>query len=490
MTEETKNEKATGEGNEREKEGKMVVKEDDKKFQLQSINKKEKKKKRKKEEDNLDNQKIVLFEDNEVVEYDTSYFDKTKKRIVLPEEEYMSMLEHIIEKNYFPDLHKHKMDSLAEYVHGEIPIEPSEYLFDKESGNEMLTSKIDYQSIQSCSQQLVLDDSRDEYRMILLPSGKEHKLNMNMSLREFQKKYTSEDNQSFEYLINNVKKKRMEKNAVCLEQRENHNKRIRKMEEETKKGNSCYGISSTLAEPEDSAVMFSSSVFSKIKENDANMKSNKIQIFQENTRFSKEDQQEIKKQILRTDEVREQRLAQKEKNKITSKMVEDGKFHLLKNNNQYEYVRTPLIEAGKGIDEHPIITWGEIVNTPKLLEEASDDNEEFRSLENKQQNKKDVEEDEDNDDNDNNEFQLQKINKRELLADQLQNSLKGIKYDKYSLRNKNIKSLLFRDGNMSSRRSITSFRSSILSHSSKKRLNELSLKSSLPSLLWGRKKKT
>lgn len=86
----------------RKNENKILLK-DDKNLKIIRSKKKEKK-----ENDENENEKIILFENNEIVEYDASYFKNQNNNIVLMEEDYLEVLEHLIEKTFFPDLYNLK----------------------------------------------------------------------------------------------------------------------------------------------------------------------------------------------------------------------------------------------------------------------------------------------------------------------------------------------------------------------------------------------
>ncbi|GAW80880.1 ES2 protein [Plasmodium gonderi] len=508
-----------------------------------------------------ENEKIVLFENNEIVEYDATNFRTGHNHIVLLEEDYLSVLEYLIEKKFYPDLHKFREDITSGrdengYDHTLINTNPfTNYdhyspeqisSFASPQGRNRNYRQIsDFspnEGMRSCSS-LEIYPWRDansysqgnnydcqgkqnnlenttlkfysegntefhdkewknqflcipekKYKLVTLANGKRHKINLNMNLRDFQKKYTSEDNKSFEYLLRNMKNKNIQKNMYSLIQRDEHNKRMKYIEECTKKGINCYQVSTNKSENELNAMMFSSNIKLNLMDN---CTENKLQIYHDNTRFSKEYCEDIKKQIKECEQIRELKLLKKMKESKEDQMVEQGKFNLLSRNNKYEYVRTPVIHAGKGVDKNPIITWGIIASTPILVEsedeEESEDNSDSYDFQNKTSGRKGNRQGNDEDDGDDNylhsnkEFNLQKINDREITAHKLQDRLKNIKYNKELLKKKNLNILIHK--NYSSRMSNTSFRNSVLSRESRKRLNELALKWPLASQILKNKKR-
>ncbi|CRG99979.1 ES2 protein, putative [Plasmodium relictum] len=478
------------------------------KILLKDENKLKKIKKKKKKREN-ENEKIVLFENNDIVEYDANYLCTKNNHIVLLEEDYLSILEHLIEKKYYPDIKKLKNELISrtqdnnenlmiidENYNGDLNYS-SDNVKDLKTNFEEKENITSYDILNQCNNNnnslLLYSDKNDftneneNYKLVILPNGKKHRINLNMNLRDFQKKYTSEDNKSFEYLLKKMKNKCMEKNLYSISKRSQHNLLMEKIEDYTKKGVNCHILNTNKSENELYSMMFSSSF--KVSNID-NIKKSKLKICCSNTRFSQEYNEDIEKQINQSGEIKELKLLKKEKENKEDKMIEQGKFNLLTRNNQYEYVKTPLIQAGKGIDKSPIITWGNIINTPKLIEnENENENEknEFCDESNSYRSKQKENEEDEGNVYIKNEFNLQKINKREIIAEKLQNSLKNIKYNKEILKKKNINFLI--NKNYSSRMSSTSFKNSVLSRQSQKRLSELALKSSLVSQILNKKKK-
>ncbi|KAI4838234.1 ES2 protein [Plasmodium brasilianum] len=472
------------------------------------------------------NEKIVLFENNEIVEYDASNFGTRKDNIiVLLEEDYLSVLEYLIEKKFFPDIHKLRNESSYqksecvnvksnknnyssdfEYNYSDQVrsldnmLEDRNYYDNKAAENAIndggnsscgimdvyKNNNYYYDDDRERSNVLCFPERQSKYKLVVLPNGKKHKINLNINLRDFQKRYTSEDNKSFEYLLRNMKNKNIEKNLYSIVKRNEHNLKIDQIEECTKNGIKCHFLNTNKSENESNSMMFSSSF--KVSDVDS-IKENKLQIYYDNTRFSEEYNKDMNNQINQSEQIKELKIMSKEKERIEDQMIEQGNFNLLTRNNQYEYVRTPLIRAGKGVDKSPIITWGKIMNTPKLIQNEENEINDYNSNDYSKINggiKKKTSEEDDNEIYAKNEFNLQKINNREIIAEKLQNSLKNIKYNKELLKKKNLNLLI--NKNYSSRMSTTSFRNSILSRQSQKRLNKLAQKSSLASQILGKKK--
>ncbi|SBT34987.1 ES2 protein, putative [Plasmodium ovale wallikeri] len=500
-----------------------------------------KKKRKKRNEKDEQNEKIVLFENNEIVEYDASNFGNGKNHIVLLEEDYLSVLEYLIEKTFFPDIKKWKEEEIARNAkvhevtsdsyaddclhiysdsccdvtkdlsplftnksfHSKINIESVEkgrwnhemMDVDKKSHLNDICPFDESNSAVSCINDInIVEKKEKNYKLVKLANGKKHKINLNINLSDFQKKYTSEDNKSFEYLIKNMKNKNMEKNIYSIIKRKKHNLKMDYIDEHTKKGINCNIIHTNKSEHEFYSMMFSSNFETNNVDNE---KKKKIKICYDNTRFCQQYNEDMKKFNKDCNKIKDLKMFKNKKENYEYKMIEQGNFNLLSKNDQYEYVHTPIIQAGKGIDKSPIITWGKIMNTPKVLnsEEKGEDKNDTSSSYDSELNSEgepakggENGESGENDFDVKNEFNLQKVNKREIIAEKLQNSLKNIKYNKEVLKKKNVNSLMNR--NYSSRMSTTSFRNSVLSRRSQKRLNELAMKSSLASQMLSRKRKT
>ncbi|KOB85855.1 hypothetical protein PFDG_01304 [Plasmodium falciparum Dd2] len=530
---------------------------DDKKYELANVNNKTSLS----VVENKKNEKILIYENNDIVEYDYNYFfdeQKNNKHVVLQEEDYLSTLEHLIEKKFFPemenlrlkeDMYKsnllkknnindssvNKFNSDVESYHFSNNMDNTsdhfKYIKKKKKkkdpyGNNYNDEYVDSQSESSSGynkkeniksnnsnnknnmellkyfeedenyslvnyvhsdQEYIKEKKKKKYKKVILPNGKEHKINLNISLSEFQKRYTSEDNKSFEYLLRNMKNKSIEKNFFSIDKRKKHNLKMDMIEEYTKKGIPHNIINTNKADEQDYAMMFSSSY--KIS-NVESMKNDNPTIYYHNTRFNNEYNNDIKRQINRIDDIREQKILNKEKDRKQQQMIEQGKFNLLKNNDNYEYVNTPLIQAGKGVDQSPIITWGKIICTPKLVHGQKDDDDKSIHNNNDYNYNYNYNNELDNSHDPESiqkEFNLQKINNRELVAEKLQNSRKNIKYNKDILKKKNINFLI--NKNFTSHISSSSFKNSVLSRYSQKRLSELARKSSLASQILTKKKK-
>ncbi|CDU18159.1 ES2 protein, putative [Plasmodium yoelii] len=492
----------------RKNENKILLK-DDKNLKIIRSKKKEKK-----ENDENENEKIILFENNEIVEYDASYFKNQNNNIVLMEEDYLEVLEHLIEKTFFPDLYnlKNERGMITNYEfnnkeYNDIDNKsnslcpPSPNTFINEDNNSIYEFMDKYKTnlshdLQSCNKNNILsciegkkkkkNDKNSKYKLVILPNGKKHKINLNMKLSDFQKLYTSEDNKSFEYLLKNMKNKNIEKNMYSIIKRNEYNMKMDYIEECTKKGIKCDMLHMNKSENE--LYPMKSSYGYKSSENILNRQGkNKNIIAYKNTRFSDEYNEDIKNQINQCEEIKQMKLLNRDRENKEEEMISKGVFNLLQEKNGYKYVKTPIIEAGKGLDKSPIITWGKIMNTPILLENGGEE-------ENGEENQIDypnLNEESSNCDIDNylkNEFTLQKLNNREIAAEKLQNSLRDVKYNnKEILKKKRFNMLIKKTCNTSSRMSTTSFRSYVLSRKSQKRLNELSQKSSLASQILRKK---
>ncbi|GAB66386.1 hypothetical protein PCYB_091720 [Plasmodium cynomolgi strain B] len=498
--------------------------------------KKEKEKKQKKKEKSqsgdehaiqkYEDEKIVLFQNNELVEYDAKDFRTgNKNHIVLLEEDYLSSDEAISQRiqkdvhdftpscrstifNYegdSPDEGRSEQVDQARRRRGRKMAsyasprgEPNEGCYPEQEENnhiEMLypTDHCSERNVDPPEggwnhQALCLQEKN--YKLVTLANGKKHKINLNINLRDFQKKYTSEDNKSFEYLLRSMKNKNVERNMYSLMKRKEHNKKVDYIEECTRKGINCHQVNANKSENELSSMMFSSSLTVSMMDDATE---SKIQIYHENTKFSEEYNEDMKRQIRQCSQNRQLKIMEKMKEDKEEQMIQQGKFNLLERNNSYEYMRTPLILAGKGVDKSPIITWGVIASSPKLVESeddysvessSGDDSDNLRSS--SRGRRAIAQENDETDFNPIQEFNLQQINDRERVAEKLQNSLKDIKYSKEALKRKNLSLLIHR--NCSSRMSTTSYRNSVLSRYSRKRLSELAMKSPLASQILKKKR--
>ncbi|CAA9988133.1 ES2 protein, putative [Plasmodium knowlesi strain H] len=521
---------------------------DENEYKIVSQRKKKKKKKKKSDDEQAiqkyEEEKIAIFENNEIVEYEARNFRTgNNNHIVLLEEDYLNVLEFLIEKKFFPDLYKYKNDGdisekFQKNVHDFTPsgkstmmnyegYSPEEgrymdlnqggrrsrtqmgsgrfpsgdfdrgYYSNQEEDNplEMLypTDNISERNVDRSEdgwndQALCVQEKK--YKLVTLANGKKHKINLNMNLREFQRKYTSEDNKSFEYLLRSMKNKNVDKNMYSLMKRKEHNKKVDYIEECTRKGINCYQVNTNKSENELSSMMFSSNLKVSLMDSAAE---SKVQICHDNTRFSQEYNEDMKRQIKQCAQNRQLKMMEKMKEEKEEQMVQEGKFNLLPGNNTYEYISTPVILAGKGVDKNPIITWGIIASSPKLVESDDDYNmdsssdEESDNVRHSIRGRRDIGQEKDETDfNPMEEFSLQQINERERIAEKLQNNMKDIKYNKEALKRKNLSLLIHR--NCSSRMSTTSYRNSVLSNYSRKRLSELAMKSSLASKILKKKR--
>lgn len=507
-----KNERKRKTKNDEEKQ--ILLKQDE----LSIVQKKEHNKKKKEEN------KVLLFENDEIVEYTPLYVQNKSKHIVLAEEEYVNTLEKLIEKNYFPDIAKYKLalsseqekntthkgdvkdrkrsqTCLNEYdspsvrnVFNDFISENSDLNKSKERGdnlyknnNSSLIKYFDEESVDA-------NKNKKKYQLILLPNGEEHKINVNMSLQEFQHKYTSEDNKSFDCLINKMKNVQVEKNLQSIEKRKKHNELMEQVEKYTKDGVNCHILHTNRAGNEELMRNFSSGQrISDIIE----VKKHKIHINSSNTRFSTDDNHNIEKQIDGAEETKYLKLLKKINEDKTEQMIMQGKFHLLKGNNGYDYISTPITEAGKGSECSSSIKRGHDAYSSKTADSENESDksswDKISTCKSRKNNgtykstvdrEKEIEEEdiiEEEDEEHKNEFRLQNLSKRELIADRLQNNIKNLKHNKQALRKKYLKGVI--NKRFSSKMSTTSFKHSVLSKYSQKRLNELAQKSSLASQL-------
>jgi len=103
-----------------------------------------------------------------------TFHGKKRKRKVLSEEKYLSFLGSILRKSYFPELEKLKMQSLC-------------------------LDKVDINDKEKLERILSFDSSSSSLNI------------SNMTLEQFQSLYTSEDNHSYESLIDNINKIRRDR---------------------------------------------------------------------------------------------------------------------------------------------------------------------------------------------------------------------------------------------------------------------------------------
>ena len=276
-------------------------------------------------------------------EFIPHYGPKVKQKI-LEEEEYLSILEHIVEKDFFPELSKLKLRTA--------------YLDALETN--------DLEKLRDIQMQLEKKDNEGLY---------ENEDNKNKqessSLNGFLYKNTSEDNASFEKLMELTRKKQHEKYAWLFEKQKELNDKpeeIIYLKSSLESNNESKPLR-TWPYKARNALMYTPDGVEASAEEEIKSKGNKKQIIEhKNTRFNENPFDNYASQAAMIKATRDHANLQKAVGKIGI----DGKLEQtddsLANLGGYTFVATP--SPAPGVDASPLMTWGQVEMTPKNLDQV------------------------------------------------------------------------------------------------------------------------
>ena len=318
---------------------------------------------------------------NELTLYDqllkTSEFGREPtKGIVIDEDTYLSHLEKIIVRDYYPFLNKDKNNE------------------DKTKINDL------NQSIMSPL--AGLKNINQEYEDTLgkeakAQNSKEYNLN-NIDLDTYLANFNSDELESFKDVMFKDKKKRLRQLMWIYEQSNYHNNKMFALQEYTDEfmklpsaeGNKCFesgNLNSALSDPKNHFMFYAAGnyIHKSLEEDKSRFSENVLAdkaILKENTRLPENFVEvmmqktafNMRKTLFENYENSDHAKIIKEANRIDKECQKD-KNQMLGGStpmvNGYKFVKEPIPEPGV-IDQNPIMTWGEIASTPMVLRVNND----------------------------------------------------------------------------------------------------------------------
>ncbi|XP_074272855.1 uncharacterized protein LOC141596547 [Silene latifolia] len=326
-----------------------------------------------------------------------------KTPLVLDEDTYVAAIEKIIERDYFPDIPKlrDRLDWL-QAVKSADPVlirDAQLKILERRRGSNTLQGKITTPGsslIRNSSTPFEFDPTPSVINANSTNSdtGNDNSgFDVNLSLDDFCRRYTSEDNHSFNKIIEKVNRKRKERYGFLLEgeKTEEGDEGVKGIEDVKRdRITDGYGSSdqptSTLDGWKYSAknlLMYHPADRGEValttEERAHRLKGMTKEVDMYNTRFhgkmleSRQDDEGV--EVLYTSVAGATPvMAERERDKARSYDLEDlrktpNKFYVeseKKAENGFSFVRTP--SPAPGVDESPFITWGEIEGTPLRLD--------------------------------------------------------------------------------------------------------------------------
>ncbi|KAF8822010.1 hypothetical protein IE077_001227 [Cardiosporidium cionae] len=296
---------------------------------------------------------------------------------VLSEEDYVSTITDIVERDYFPDLPRlrvlHELQQaescqdvgeclrLEKYLSAMSPA-PSNSSFHYFPSNVSAASPATWNVP-------VPEANVESHKVVQLLDGTLHCPNTNCSLDTFQATYTSEDNLSFEELLN--AEKRMKRNAQAwIEGTEyKQNLQTAAIADATKKGEKSLDLATNIVVARNPLMFTPTGVPNEEQPYYQKVHLQK-QLNSTNTRFNAMEKQADALLMARVDQIqrsKEKTMSEKER----ALMVADGQFKSTAlSSSPYPYVHTPVLVPGVGPDQSPLMTWGKVASTPLLMPAA------------------------------------------------------------------------------------------------------------------------
>ncbi|XP_059282156.1 uncharacterized protein LOC132035976 [Lycium ferocissimum] len=341
--------------------------------------------------------------------------NKRNSNKVLDEDTYVAAIEKIIERDFFPDIPKlrDRLDWLeAVRTRDPVQIRDAQLKIIERRGNRAIGSNTEGKLQTPSSSSTFFRNSsttpfdNDLYKTPITPNGncfttagnnvvgEADKVDVSLTLDEFFRRYTSEDNESFSKIIEKVNRKRKEKYGYLLEgEKEEEMGLIEDGSKRVKVVTDGYGTSDQplatlegwkyvsknllMYHPADNGEVALTEEERAVRLNGLTKEVSKV-----NTRFhgkmmeSQQSREDETVAVLyapvnggtpvpfhdRGDKTKKYDLddLRKTPNQF---FVESGK----KAENGYSFVSTP--SPAPGVDESPFITWGEIEGTPLRLEQ-------------------------------------------------------------------------------------------------------------------------
>eukprot|EP01071_Lankesteria_metandrocarpae_P006383 Lankesteria_metandrocarpae@DN4336_c0_g1_i1.p2 len=299
---------------------------------------------------------------------------------VMKEEDYVDTAQKIIERDYYPDLPRLRaakrlmlaragncQQTIAHAARELECMTPITALVTPLNGATPPTNEFAV----SHSQQVVQPKSKTCLdRKVTLTDGRKVIVSVEgTTLDEFQRLYTSEDNLSFENIIREEKRKLNAKQAWIENASTRHNSEVVEAYERIEAGQSASSLIFGASEAR-TALMFHPIESQPSHEEPR-------ELFNCNTRFSTKAQlstDALDRQRAKMDRIRKANTESRD----LSAMVASGQFGVFKGSEDgvrgeqrtvrgYAMEETPVLVPGMGQDKSPLMTWGEVANTPLPL---------------------------------------------------------------------------------------------------------------------------
>ena len=333
--------------------------------------------------------------------------EKKKTKIVLEEEEFAARLEHIIERDYFPNVPQMK-DELrllrAEREGNEKEIlmakrniqkrmreeeearsgtsnglTPSFYYGStserggKGKGGRNTPTTSDTSGIgfsfssrrrrrgeeEEEEEEEEYDEEEEERRRITTTTTTTKLLDSNKTLTQFLASHTSEDNKSFEDILEKINKKRREKNAKLFDAKKIHSAMNVQRLSHGSEGARTKSGALALAEPGQNALFFRPDSALALSKNElANLGATTApkETFARNTRFNSSNNSNV----IEVNEVDEEELA----------LFREQREKEMNPNVNYSRITTPSFTPGRD-NFTPIMTWGVLDATPVRISSST-----------------------------------------------------------------------------------------------------------------------
>ena len=333
--------------------------------------------------------------------------EKKKTKIVLEEEEFAARLEHIIERDYFPNVPQMK-DELrllrAERKGNEKEIlmakrniqkrmreeeearsgtsnglTPSFYYGStserggKGKGGRNTPTTSDTSGIgfsfssrrrrrgeeEEEEEEEEYDEEEEERRRITTTTTTTKLLDSNKTLTQFLASHTSEDNKSFEDILEKINKKRREKNAKLFDAKKIHSAMNVQRLSHGSEGARTKSGALALAEPGQNALFFRPDSALALSKNElANLGATTApkETFARNTRFNSSNNSHV----IEVNEVDEEELA----------LFREQREKEMNPNVNYSRITTPSFTPGRD-NFTPIMTWGVLDATPVRISSST-----------------------------------------------------------------------------------------------------------------------